>query len=212
MIPILKAKLMALVHLALSQRMILAALTWLLVHVGVDAQTSAYVAATLASFLVASYAYRAPGQAKGDAPTAAPALAIPAALKMLPLLFVGALGLTSCSKLPPSIKTAIDVAKNCSVEAVQAAGVDLIPDVETALASGQWEAELLKLVADFVSAGVACGLEAVNSSVTRVGSMAAADAQIARMDALASMKAEHAKAWLAKHPNPTVPPPPHDAP
>lgn len=98
--------------------------------------------------------------------------------KLTSILFAAALAL-SCAHVTP-------IVKECGAQTV----AGLLGDVNTALATGEYVAELETLVAKF-------GLCAVNAAVKEVLAQATGNAQL---DALEAQKVDRAKAWLATHP------------
>jgi len=85
---------------------------------------------------------------------------------------------------------------NCSDTAVHQAALNLLPSVENALATDNWESALLTIVA---GVGGPLALAEVNCAVLWVENNAALQAT-ATADSLEATKAAHAKAWLEKHP------------
>lgn len=112
----------------------------------------------------------------------------------LPMLLLIFLALpTSCKTggadggTGPIPQTVID----CGAAAVRAIAPDIMPAVATALASGNWEHEMLVLIDKFGEAAVDC-------AASKVASDAARDRQAAPGDGLAAARTEHGAAWLAK--------------
>jgi hypothetical protein len=85
---------------------------------------------------------------------------------------------------------------NCSDAAVHLAALNLLPSVENALATDNWESALLAIVA---SVGGPLALAEVDCAVLWVESKAQTNV-IATADSLEATKEAHAKAWLEKHP------------
>jgi hypothetical protein len=84
----------------------------------------------------------------------------------------------------------------CSDTALHEAELSILPNVETALASANWEQALLSLVAGIggplALQEVSCAVQWVEAQAEKSGSVTA--------DSLEATKAAHAIAWLAKHP------------
>lgn len=85
---------------------------------------------------------------------------------------------------------------NCSDAALHAAALNILPSVETALATASYEAALATLVA---SVGGPLALSEVECAVAWVASEAAR-AEVATSDSLEAAKFARAQAWLAAHP------------
>ena len=85
---------------------------------------------------------------------------------------------------------------NCSDTALHQAELNILPSVETALASANWEQALLT-----VAAGIAgpLALSEVDCVVAYVENEAAL-ASTATADSIEATKVSNARAWLAKHP------------
>ncbi len=110
---------------------------------------------------------------------------------LLMLIALGACGISG--PVPPPGTPGI---VNCSDTALHQAELNILPSVETALASANWEQALLTLVA---SIGGPLALAEVNCVVAWVENQAALQAT-ATADSLEATKVSHARAWLAKHP------------
>lgn len=101
-----------------------------------------------------------------------------------------------CKSLGPTPPPGTPGVVNCLDAAVHQAALGLLPSVENALATDNWEAALLTIVAQD---GGPLALAAVDCAVLWVESKAATSAS-ATADSLEATKEAHAKAWLAKHP------------
>ncbi len=114
------------------------------------------------------------------------ALLIPA---LLACLVVAPACKTTAGSPPPGpvVQGLID----CSAEATRATALQLMPAVATALATGDWEAELLKLVAKWGEAATDC-------AVQRVTRNAEQDTKASASDRLAPVRAKNGHAWLTK--------------
>lgn len=123
----------------------------------------------------------------------APPAVPPAAL--LVLAFLPALMGATCIKPPPITPPADGgTFTDCSDAALHNAIQTLIPDVETALASGNWDTALAVLISN--TAGPLAVAE-VTCAVEYVLAKAEAAAAPPQSDSLNATKAAHAKAWLA---------------
>lgn len=105
-------------------------------------------------------------------------------------------GVSGCPSLGPTPPPNTPGVVNCLDTAVHQAALGLLPSVENALATDDWEAALLTIVAQD---GGPLALAAVDCAVLWVESKAATSAS-ATADSLEATKEAHAKAWLAKHP------------
>lgn len=114
----------------------------------------------------------------------------------LALLLLTALCLCSCKSLGPTPPPGTPGFVNCSDAAIHQAALGLLPAVENALATDNWEAALLTIIAQD---GGPLALAEVDCAVLWVESKAE-DAQATTADSLEATKAAHAKAWLVKHP------------
>ena len=99
----------------------------------------------------------------------------------LSLYLVCSLGL-ACAHVQP---VAVDCSKDVSAE--------ILPSVESALATGDYEAELAKLVGKWGECVIRKGVELVTKE-------SRADSRFADGDTLSRIKAQHGEAWLAAHP------------
>ena len=84
----------------------------------------------------------------------------------------------------------------CSDTALHDAELSILPNVETALASANWEQALLSLVAGI---GGPLALQEVSCAVQWVEAQAEKSAATTS-DSLQATEAAHAVAWLVKHP------------
>lgn len=86
---------------------------------------------------------------------------------------------------------------NCSDTAIHQAALNLLPSIETALATGSYEAAIAALIAQdggpLALAEAACAVQWVISKLE--GQSAATSA-----DSIASTQVANGKAWLAAHP------------
>lgn len=111
------------------------------------------------------------------------------------VLVLVALGLTSCGIKGPVPPPNTPGLANCSDAALHEAELNILPSVETALASPNWESALLAIVA---SVGGPLALTEVSCVVAWVEAEAT-KAETATADSLEATKAAHARAWLAKY-------------
>lgn len=119
----------------------------------------------------------------------------PAATLLLALACLPALMGATCIKPPPITPPADGgTFTDCSDAALHSAIQTLIPDVETALASGNWDTALAVLISN--TAGPLAVAE-VTCAVEYVLAKAEAAAAPPQSDSLNATKAAHAKAWLA---------------
>lgn len=81
---------------------------------------------------------------------------------------------------------------DCSLSAVHATELQILPSIETALATADYAVELAKLVSQFGLAEVECGVQWV---VDKASGMAAKT-----FDAVEEDKAQRGRLWLAAHP------------
>jgi hypothetical protein len=85
---------------------------------------------------------------------------------------------------------------DCAGAALHQTEVDILPAVENALASSNWESALISIATQL---GGPLALEEVACVVAWVEAKAEQQAQLTA-DSLEATKAVHAKAWQAKHP------------
>ena len=85
---------------------------------------------------------------------------------------------------------------NCSSAAGQAAATSILGAVTTALATGDYEAELAKLVATYGAAEVIC---AVQLAVAELQKQFDAAPSASEVDPLVASELTHGKAYLAKN-------------
>lgn len=93
-------------------------------------------------------------------------------------------GAATCQK---STNPVVVGAVNCAQEGVHNAAINIIDDVSSALATGDYMAGLEDLVKKFTEAAVDCAVREVFAQSTKH----------AQMNELEATKAERAKAWLA---------------
>lgn len=90
---------------------------------------------------------------------------------------------------------------DCSDDAIHQAAINLLPTIETGLATGNLDAALVaagvNLGAPFVMAEVACGIHYLISRITH--------SQEVAPDGLEAKKLVNGQAWLASHPVPVKP-------
>ena len=84
---------------------------------------------------------------------------------------------------------------NCSTAAGQAAATSILGAVTTALATGDYEAQLALLAAKYTASEVVC---AVQLAVAELQKKADAAASTAEVDPLVATSLAHGKAYLAK--------------
>ena len=108
------------------------------------------------------------------------------------LVLVALLGLTACKATVPGTPDGpVAVAEQCAVKATHDVAVNIIGDVQTALASGSWEAGLVDLVAKW-------GVDAVKCAVAEVTRQADIKAS-GTADPVLLVVSAHGHAWLASH-------------
>ena len=118
---------------------------------------------------------------------------------LLPLaLVLGVLlcSLSGCKSLGPTPPPGTPGFVSCSETTLHQAELGILPAVETALASANWEGALLSIVAGI---GGPLALAEVNCVVTYIESEAA-KASTATADSIEAAKVSHAAAWLLKYP------------
>lgn len=85
---------------------------------------------------------------------------------------------------------------NCSEAAIHQAALNILPSVETAIASANWEQALAAIIAGIggplAFAEVACAVAWIETKAESAGTMAT-------KDPLEATKAAHARAWLSAH-------------
>lgn len=107
---------------------------------------------------------------------------------IITILFIAfSIGACANTQIPPVAQGLLD----CGETALRNEANNLIPAVTTALATGNYEAELVKLL-DHASA------EALDCAVAFVGSQSAGDARAVATDLNARDRAARAAAWLTK--------------
>lgn len=103
-------------------------------------------------------------------------------MKIVLSLLIVALASTSCARVVP-------VVKDCAAVTVG----NLMDDVNTALATADYEGELAKLIGGFVGCSAeGVVVEAVREVAERAGLRG-------QYDDLEALKAQRARAWLAAH-------------
>jgi hypothetical protein len=107
---------------------------------------------------------------------------------LLPLALGASLFLGSCAHVPPVVKAV----GNCAVQAVHDASLNIFGAVQSALASGDWETQLVALVVQVGEDAVSCAVSYARDNATKNATRSD--------DALAPVMAAHADAWLAAHP------------
>jgi hypothetical protein len=134
-----------------------------------------------APLALATLAYIARAVAKGAVPPA--------------VLLLVAIGLSSCGITGPVPPPNTPGITNCSDAALHQAELNILPAVENALASPNWESALLAIVASvggpLALTEVSCVVAWVEEEATKAAATTA--------DSLEATKAAHAKAWLAKY-------------
>lgn len=110
--------------------------------------------------------------------------------------------LGGCQSLGPTPPPGTPGFVNCSDTALHQAELNLLPAVETALASASWESALLSIAA---GVGGPLAMAEVSCTVQWVLSKAEASAA-ATSDSVEATKAANAKAWLVKYPIPAAAP------
>ena len=122
----------------------------------------------------------------------------PSAAVLALLAFLPATMGASCPKPPPGSPSA-DAGPsfvNCSDAAIHQAALNILPNVENALASSSWEAALTSIIAGIggplAFAEVACAVQWIETEADKSATMTE--------DSLEAVKAAHAKSWLAAHP------------
>lgn len=123
--------------------------------------------AAVGLFILLAFVAAAPGDCHGPTKDAGPAA-------------------TDATTPPSLVTTVID----CTVAAVQKTALDILPTVESILATGKWQTGLLGLVEKFGEAATDC-------AVQRVLNKAGNDAKLSKTDVLARSKASNAAMWLS---------------
>lgn len=106
------------------------------------------------------------------------------------------LSLSGCPALGPTPPPGTPSIVACSETALHNATLNILPSVETALATGSYEAALATLIA---GVGGPLALQEVECAVAWVANEAAL-AETATGDSIEATKAKNARAWLAAHP------------
>ena len=112
------------------------------------------------------------------------------------LLLIAALGCNGCKLFGPTPPPNTPGFVNCSDAALHAAALNILPSVETALATDSYEAALATLVASLAGP---LALSEVECAVAWVANQAAMREQ-ATGDPVEATKETHALAWLRAHP------------
>jgi hypothetical protein len=107
---------------------------------------------------------------------------------LLLAVLVGVATLTGCHRLPPP--TTSTGFLNCTVGALHDSAMNLLDDVASALATGDWRDGLAALVGRFGRDEVACAVQAVSGRADH-------NAQ-ATLDPLEGLKADRGRTWLTE--------------
>ena len=109
------------------------------------------------------------------------------------LFLVLALGLTSCTKNPPGAPpTPVGTFGNCTTDALRTASEGILAEVTTALATGDYVAELQRLAVTFGAAEVGCAVDLIIAEF-RAKALRSDDTQVA-------VVLTHAEAWRLANP------------
>jgi hypothetical protein len=117
-------------------------------------------------------------------------------------LFLVLLCLSGCKSLGPTPPPGTPGFVNCSDTAIHQAALNLLPSIETALATANFEAAIAALVAldggPLALAEAACAVQWVLSKAQQ--NLVATTTSSSPGDSIEAAKVANAKAWLAAHP------------
>lgn len=107
-------------------------------------------------------------------------------------LFAVFFAVPGCIKNGPTPNTPVGAFEHCSSDALRASSEGILGEVTTALATGDFEAQLIALAAKFTPSEVGCAVDLAISEFTKKAARSD-DTQVAVI-------LVHAKAFRAEHP------------